>query len=84
MEQSSISRRAEAGFFAHFDSLLRARATRTAREHHTTMKVPKARDVPIGGFRNDFPLRAFALSPVVANVRGRDFAGTRCSLTLAA
>jgi hypothetical protein len=29
----------------------------------------------IGGFRNDFSVRAFALSPVAANFRGRDLRG---------
>src|SRR6185312_6222214 len=61
--------------FRPFRQLLRARATRTAREQRDRMKVPKAPRVPIAGFRNDFPVRAFALSPVAANFRGRDLRG---------
>src|SRR5690242_20567429 len=43
------------GFLADFDSLLRARATRTAREHRYPLKVPGRQAMPIGGFRNHFP-----------------------------
>jgi len=77
MEQPSISRRAERDFLAHLDSLLQVRATRTAREHRAPMKVPTCRGMRIGGFRNDFSVRAFALGPVAAHfgdvdLRGRD------------
>jgi hypothetical protein len=61
------------GFFAHFDRLLRASATRTAREHRQGAKVPAPLGARIGGFRNHFSIRVLTVDPMGgANSRGPD------------
>jgi hypothetical protein len=73
MDQSSISSARQSGFLADFDRLLRASATRTAREHRDSAKVPAPPPVRIAGFRNQSLVRSFTFGPVgSATSRGPD------------